>query len=113
MRVFNFWSFWVSRPLSEDIVEIIVKCNKNIRRVEIMTSHPLQNAFSLNWVRLIAAVKLAIKNRKTVRRWNNFALNFGKNIKHTLYFWGRLYKNVVWKLWLALITVVKFLTMIS
>jgi hypothetical protein len=52
-----------------------------------MTSHPLQNAFSLNWARLMAAVKLATKNRKKSGRWTNFALKFGKNIKHTLYFW--------------------------
>ena len=39
-------------PLYEDIVEIVVKYNKDIRRVELMTSHPLQNAFSLNWLRL-------------------------------------------------------------
>jgi hypothetical protein len=63
---------------------IVVKYNKNIRCVEWMTSHPLQNAFSLNWVHLMAAVKLANKNRK---RWTNFALKFGKNIKQTLYFW--------------------------
>ena len=29
-----------------------------------MTSHPLQNNFSLNWARLMAAVKLAKNNRK-------------------------------------------------
>jgi hypothetical protein len=73
--------------LYEDIVEIVVKYNKNIRRVEWMTSHPLQNTFSLNWVRLMVAVKLANKNCKKSGRWTNFALKFGKNIKHTLYFW--------------------------
>jgi hypothetical protein len=60
--------------LYEDIVEIIVKYNKNIRRVEWMTSHPLQNAFSLNWARLMEAVKLANKNRKKVRKMNEFCL---------------------------------------
>jgi hypothetical protein len=73
---------------TEDIVEIVVKYNKNIRRVEWMTSHPLQNAFSLNWLRLMAAVKLA--NWRIVKkkgRWTNFALKFGKNIKHTSYSW--------------------------
>ena len=63
-------------PLSEDIVEIVVKYNKNIRRVEWMTSHPLQNVFSLNWVRLMAAVKLANKNRKKVRKMKEFCLEF-------------------------------------
>jgi hypothetical protein len=48
--------------------------DKNIRRVEWMTSHPLQNAFSLNWLRLMAAVKLANKNRKKVRKMNEFCL---------------------------------------
>jgi hypothetical protein len=73
--------------LYEDIVEIVVKYNKNIRRVEWMTSHPIQNAFSLNWVCLMAAIKLAIRIAKKSGRWTNFALKFGKNIKHTLYFW--------------------------
>jgi hypothetical protein len=47
MQVFTFWSFWLSFNLYEDIVEIVVKYNKNIRRVEWMTSHPLQNALIL------------------------------------------------------------------
>jgi hypothetical protein len=43
-----------------------------------MTSHPLQNAFSLNWARLMAAVKLANKNRKKVRKMNEFCLEIWK-----------------------------------
>jgi hypothetical protein len=41
-----------------------------------MTSHPLQKAFllKLNWERLMAAVKLANKNRKKGRKMNEFCL---------------------------------------
>ena len=46
--------------LYEDIVE--------------MTSHPFQNALSLNSTHLMAAVKLANKNRKKVRKTNEFCL---------------------------------------
>jgi hypothetical protein len=39
-----------------------------------MTSHPLENALSLNWARLMAAIKMADKHRKKVRKTNEFCL---------------------------------------